>query len=155
VVDLSGKSDSELFDECVLLDQAGDQDRCRKIVSELGANRATRSIFDHALVLAASDRPGEARVGIYVLNDFDPKKNFLWREETVGVLVSALENPDSAVVASAVSALGKFGPAAASVRKRMPTVWRFAQPLLRAFATKTRTHVMRRWLPLLDAVTGG
>jgi hypothetical protein len=114
MADLGGQSDRELFDECLRLTAEDDDSQRWEIIGELSVHRATRSIFDRALALGASGRPGEACVGIDVLNDFGPKANFPWRDETVEVLVNALKSGDSSVVRSALAALGKFGPATAT-----------------------------------------
>lgn len=112
MADLNGRSENDLFDECLRLTDE-DGDRRWAIIGELSVQRATRSIFNRALVLASSDRPVEACIGIDVLNDFGPKANFPWRDETIEVLVNALKRDDSSVVQSALAALGKFGPTAA------------------------------------------
>jgi HEAT repeat protein len=108
------RSDEALFEECLRLpDVEGDDDARWEIIGELSVRRATRSIFERALDLAASTTASRSLVGIDVLNDFGPGANFPWRDETTDVLVSALNSESDAVVRSAIAALGKFGPVSA------------------------------------------
>ncbi len=114
MAELADRSDAALFEECLRLTAIEREEDVRwEIIRELSIERATRSIFERALQLAASKTPSECLVGIDVLNDFGPDANFPWRDETTAVLVGGLENAADDVVCSALSALGKFGPTAA------------------------------------------
>lgn len=110
-------------------DEAADS-RLTDIRAELSFRRATRPIFERALLLATSTHWHEAWFGIEVLTDFGPNNNFPWRDETVAVLIAGTHRSEPELVSAAISALGRFGP---------------DEALVHVLEHRSNTHQSVRW----------